>query len=142
MIKLIVVDDEQIIRDGIASMKWEKIGVTCVASAGDGMDAMDKIKEHKPDIVISDIRMPGYDGMWLIEQIHNLMPKTRIVLLSGYNEFEYAQKAIKYRVSEYVLKPVRPDKLTAVVEGICVLFQRRYDNIRFPPAERGNKYDF
>lgn len=128
MIKLIVVDDEQIIREGIASMKWEKIGVTCVSSAGDGMNAMDKIKEHKPDIVISDIRMPGYDGMWLIEQIHNLMPKTRIVLLSGYNEFEYAQKAIKYRVSEYVLKPVRPDKLTAVVEKIKLEIEREREN--------------
>lgn len=111
MIKLFVVDDEQIICDGVASIPWEKYGLQCVGQAFNGEMALEKISEVKPDIVITDIRMPRADGIWLAEKLHNLMPHVKVIFLTGYHEFEYAQKAIRFDVCEYLLKPIKPDIL-------------------------------
>lgn len=118
MIKLFVVDDEQIICDGIASIPWENYQIQCVGKAFNGETALEQISILKPDIVISDIRMPRADGIWLAEKIHNLMPHTKVIFLTGYHEFEYAQKAIRFHVCEYLLKPIKPDKLISTVTNV------------------------
>lgn len=115
MIKLFVVDDEQIICDGIASIPWEQYGIECVGKAFNGEMALEKISAVKPDIVITDIRMPREDGIWLAENLHSCMPHVKVIFLTGYHEFEYAQKAIRFEVCEYLLKPIKPDLLIKTV---------------------------
>ena len=115
MVDLFVVDDEKIICDGVASIPWENYGMRCVGQAFNGETALEKISEVKPDIVITDIRMPRADGIWLAEKLHNLMPHIKVIFLTGYHEFEYAQKAIRFDVCEYLLKPIKPDILIETV---------------------------
>jgi two-component system response regulator YesN len=116
--KILLVDDETAVREGIRSRTpWETFGFSVVGEAGNGIEALELIEEFHPDVVITDIRMPYLDGMELIKKIRESYPPITIIILSGYDEFTYAQQAIRYDVSEYVLKPVS-------VEDICKLLQR------------------
>ncbi|WP_320129001.1 response regulator [uncultured Sphaerochaeta sp.] len=116
--KILLVDDETPVREGIRDRTpWEAYGFSIVGEAGNGIEALEIIDELHPDVVITDIRMPYLDGMELIKQIRYSYPPITIIILSGYDEFTYAQQAIRYDVSEYVLKPVS-------VEDICKLLER------------------
>ena len=88
---------------------WDALGMEVVAVAENGIEALEKIKEFHPDIVITDIRMPGYDGLDLIRLGKEEAPKAEFVIISGYRHFEYAQMAIRYGVNAYLLKPIRKD---------------------------------
>lgn len=125
MIKLMISDDEKIICEGLASLDWEQYGIKVAGTARNGEDAFALAKKIKPDIIISDIRMPKKDGIWLAEQIHENLPDTKMIFLSGYNEFEYAQQAIRFGVSEYVLKPIDEDDLFAIVSKLKTEIENR-----------------
>ncbi|WP_217588088.1 response regulator [Lentibacillus saliphilus] len=117
--KLLIVEDERIVRKGIlTSMNWEQYGIEDVAEAKNGKVALDIIRELKPDIVMTDIRMPVMDGLQLAENIHHDYPDMHIVILSGYEDFAYAQQAIKLGVSEYLIKPVGREELERVILSI------------------------
>lgn len=118
MLKLLICDDESLIRNSLAGLEWESYGVTCVASAKNGADALEKAELFEPDIVITDVRMPKHDGIYLAKQLHEKYPDTRLIFLTGYNEFEYAKKAIEYNVSEYLLKPIDEDELFEAVSRV------------------------
>ena len=111
MLKLLICDDEALIRDGLAGLDWEEYGITCAATAKNGADALEKVKAVCPDIIISDVRMPKYDGIYLARQVSLEYPYIKMIFLTGYNEFEYAKKAIEYNVSEYLSKPIDEDEL-------------------------------
>ncbi len=118
-IKLLICDDEKLIREGLASLDWDNYNIDVVGTAKNGELALELIREHKPDIVISDIRMPKKDGIWLAERIHEEFPKTRMIFLTGYNEFEYAQSAVNSGVSRYLLKPIDEDELYSVTDELA-----------------------
>nr|QGT50955.1 AraC family transcriptional regulator [uncultured Firmicutes bacterium] len=115
-LNLIIVDDEEIIREGLAALEWEKMGFTVAGTAENGEDALKLAQHIQPDLVISDIRMPRRDGIWLADQLRQVCPDTKIIFLSGYNDFEYTQRAIHLGVSEYVLKPIDEDTLIDIVQ--------------------------
>ncbi len=115
MLKLLICDDEALIRDGLAGLEWENYGIRCVATAKNGCDALEKVNAFHPDIIISDVRMPKYDGIYLAEQVSLNYPGIKMIFLTGYNEFEYAKKAIEYNVSEYLSKPIDEDELYEAV---------------------------
>lgn len=120
MLKVFLVEDEFIVRNGIKnSINWEKEGFSFVGEASDGELAYPLIKELHPDILITDIRMPFMDGIELSEQVHELYPEIRIIILSGYGEFTYAQKAIKIGVEEYLLKPISSAQLLESVKKVA-----------------------
>ncbi len=104
--KLIVVDDEFVIRDGLMSFKWERFGFRAVGCASDGEEALERMREEKADLIITDIKMPLMDGIALIDKVRELYPLTKLIILTGYKDFEYARKAISAGVVEYLLKPV------------------------------------
>ncbi|NCC65409.1 MAG: response regulator, partial [Spirochaetia bacterium] len=115
---ILLVDDESAVREGIRlKTPWGKYNFTVVGEAGNGIEALELVEELKPDVVLTDIRMPYLDGMELIQQIRVRYPATTLVILSGYDEFTYAQQAMHYDVIEYVLKPVS-------VEDLCRLLER------------------
>lgn len=120
MIKLFLAEDEIAMRDGIKKhINWAEAGIDFCGEAGDGELAWPMILEQKPDIVLTDIKMPFMDGLQLSKLIRKELPETRIVILSGYSEFEYAQAALRLGVTEYLLKPVTPRKLKEVIVRIA-----------------------
>ena len=116
MVSLFCVEDERIPRESIRkNVPWEENDISFVGDAPDGEMALPQILEKKPDIVITDIRMPFMDGLELTRILRKKLPETRIIILSGYDEFDYARQAISMGVSDYLLKPVSAaDLLTAV----------------------------
>ena len=111
MLKIIIVEDEEFIRKGLVyTIDWLSMGCVVVADAGDGQDGLEKIISFQPDVVITDIRMPGMDGIEMIRQASEQADFVCIILTS-YAEFEYAKKAIQLKVFEYLVKPVDEDKI-------------------------------
>ncbi len=109
MYKLLLVDDEEEVRQGIRDkIDWNKFGFTVIGEAENGREALDLIEEKLPDIVLTDINMPFMDGLELTSQIRNNYPTVKVVILTGFDDFKFAQAAIKYGVSDYILKPVLP----------------------------------
>ena len=104
--RLLIVDDEPIILSGMCQVvNWQDLGFTVAATARDGQEALEIIEREKIDVVFSDVRMPRMTGLELSEYLMEHHPEIKVVILSGYNEFEYAQKAIRHGVFAYILKP-------------------------------------
>lgn len=120
MYKLIVVEDEKPVREGIIdSFPWRDFGFKIVGSAENGVEALALIKKENPHAVITDIRMPFMNGLELAKAVNQLFPKIKIVMLSAYNDFNYAQDAIKYGAKGYLLKPLKEDDLEEVMHRIA-----------------------
>lgn len=116
MYKVILVDDESLIRDAISkNMKWNDLGYHLEGTCKNGKEAIEFLKEHAIDLVITDICMPFVDGLELSKHIYENNIDTKVIILSGYNEFEYAKTAVKYQVMEYVLKPVTVSELSEIL---------------------------
>lgn len=116
--KLLLVEDEEGVRNAIARMvDWSGIGVKLCAPAKDGVDALEKIQEFAPDILLLDIRMPGKNGLEVIAEIacHDEWI-IKSVVLSGYDDFTYAQKALRLGAVDYLLKPCMPEDILKAVD--------------------------
>lgn len=119
MIKLMIVDDESIIRRGIrTSIDWWTLNVDIVGEARNGKQALDLVQDLKPDIVVTDIRMPHMDGLEFAQQLKEQYPHIRIIILSGYDDFDYARQALKIGVTEYLMKPVGAEELSALISRL------------------------
>ncbi|GIP16810.1 DNA-binding response regulator [Paenibacillus montaniterrae] len=119
MFKVMIVDDEPMIRQGLQSLvEWDHYQFEVCAVASNGVEALEKYKEHQPELILVDIRMPIMDGLQTIHELRKLGADCRILILSGYGEFQYAQQAIRYRVDGYVLKPIDEDELIGFIEKI------------------------
>lgn len=105
--KVLVVDDEEEIRDGmVRKVDWTSLGFEIVGTAENGVEALEVAEQEKPDVIMTDIRMPYMDGLELVEQVSMVLPGIKIIVFSGFEDFEYAQRAIRLGVHEYILKPV------------------------------------
>ncbi|MDL2323564.1 response regulator [Ruminococcaceae bacterium OttesenSCG-928-A16] len=112
MYKAIIVDDEDIIVTGLSKLlPWQKYNCELVGTADNGEAALKLVRHYKPDILFTDIRMPGMDGLSLIAALRSEFPDMQITILSGYPDFECAQQAIRLGVSNYILKPSKMDEL-------------------------------
>ncbi|EEG55054.1 response regulator [Enterocloster asparagiformis] len=107
MLKVFLVEDERVIREGFRDkIPWEQYGFRLVGEANDGEMALPLIRKLKPDVLITDIKMPFMDGLSLSEIVKEEFPKIKIIIISGYDDFEYARQAITAGVDQYLLKPV------------------------------------
>lgn len=119
MLKVIIADDEERICKLIrALIDWESLDMQIEAVAHNGLEALDMVREVKPDILITDIRMPGLSGLELIEQVKKDVPDSEIIIISGYAHFEYAKSAIKFGVGDYLLKPVNQSELYVTLQKL------------------------
>ncbi|MEG2404540.1 MAG: response regulator [Oscillospiraceae bacterium] len=126
MIKLLIADDEDITRKMLASvLDWESLGVKIVGSCKDGIEAYDMILDESPDIVLTDISMPGLTGLELVQRVTRTDPQIQFVILSGYGEFEFAREAMKYGVKNYLLKPCKVEEILDTMQSICEEYRRR-----------------
>ncbi len=122
MTSVMIVDDEKLVRMGIKEeTDWDLIGCEVVAEASNGEEALQLADETRPDLVISDIRMPRMDGIELAGKLLEKYPSTKVIFLTAYNEFEYARKAVRIGVSDYILKPFQDGELEASVQRLLHL---------------------
>jgi two-component system, response regulator YesN len=122
MYKVIVAEDEADVREAVVlGLDWHELGYEVIDSAENGQEAWDQFAKHTPDVLLTDIKMPFMDGLQLSDLVKQSHPGTKVIILSGYDEFEYAQRALKLQVDEYVLKPFSTMELREVlvkVKGI------------------------
>ncbi|MHA6530087.1 response regulator [Paenibacillus sp. BAC0078] len=112
MYGIIIVDDELFVRKGLIEMiDWESSGFQVIDEADNGEDALDLIRKKRPHLVITDIRMPSLDGIGLIQAVTEEQLDTGFIIISGYNDFRYAQQAVRYGVLDYVLKPINENEI-------------------------------
>ncbi len=117
MYRVMIIDDEPIIRKGLCTViDWNALNCRIICEAGDGVEALEKLSEHQPDIVITDIRIPGADGLELARHIFQQYRSTKVIILTGYPDFEYARSAIRYNVVDFILKPTSTEKIVEAVE--------------------------
>lgn len=127
--KVFLVEDEMVIRRGIKnSIDWEKEGYIFCGEASDGELAYPMIIKEKPDILITDIRMPFMDGLELCKLVKKELPNIKILILSGYDEFDYAKEAICLGVTEYLLKPISSGKLLEALNGVSESIRREKED--------------
>ena len=116
MYTLLIVDDEEIEREGMAQLiSWEKYGYKLVGTARNGAEGLEKIDQLHPDIVIVDIKMPVMNGIEMIRQGQAAYPDTAYVVLSGYGDYEYTSQAMELGVRHYILKPCDDAKIMPVL---------------------------
>jgi two-component system, response regulator YesN len=118
--KVFLVEDEIVTREGIRdSVDWAAAGYEFCGEAPDGELALPLIRERRPETVITDIKMPFMDGLQLCRMLRETLPATKIIILSGHDEFRYAQEAIQVGVTEYLLKPIVPQDLLAALRKVA-----------------------
>lgn len=140
---LLIAEDNEVVRKGLVSINWSKIGIDTILSAKNGLEAMGYLREGNVDIIVSDIRMPGLTGLQLSEYIQSISLETKIILLTGYSEFEYAKKAVRYHVFDYLLKPIKPNELiNCVAAAKAELEKERYKTAIFEKyGEKASNYN-
>lgn len=117
MFKVLIADDEPKIRNGMLNaFNWNELGLTVVGIAKNGLEAMEIVEKNSPDICLIDICMPFVNGLEIIERIMNINPFCINIIISGHDEFEYAQKAVKLKAYDYILKPINEDELLNVIK--------------------------
>ncbi|HJC91293.1 MAG TPA: response regulator [Candidatus Mediterraneibacter excrementigallinarum] len=117
MQKLIIADDERVIRETIYNLiDWESLDIEVIGLCKDGIEAYNMILDESPDIVMTDIRMPGLSGLELVKKIAQTDQQIQFIILSGYEEFEYAREAMKYGVKYYLLKPCNEEKMIESIQ--------------------------
>ena len=138
---VVVADDEDELREAVCTMiPWEDFGFCLVGSASNGLDALQLVEKYKPDLLLTDIRMPFISGIELARQVREVRPATNIAFLSGYDDFEYAKQAIQYNIISYMLKPLTMEGLATELGNIRQKIDAQYAQFRHtdPRAEGGD----
>lgn len=119
MYKVVIIDDEPVIAEGLSKgIRWEKWNCQVVATAENGQSGMEVIGKECPDILFSDIRMPGMDGLSMIAALKSEHPSMQITILTGFRDFEYAREAIRLGVTRFLLKPSKMDELEEAIDAM------------------------
>lgn len=114
--RLLIVDDEVIIRTGLASViAWHELGIELLTPAASAEEALTRMTEERPHILMTDIRMTGRSGLELAEEGLHMLPELEVIILSGYDDFSYAQQAIRQGVTDYLLKTSKPEEIIKTV---------------------------
>jgi len=127
MLKIVIIDDEAHLRNLIKNFIPQKLGIKVVGEAADGVGGMDLCVRLKPHIVITDIRMPEMDGLELIEKLSQILPDIKVIVVSGFGEFAYAQKALHYGAVGYLLKPLEEKDLYEVLKRAIEAIDQRLE---------------
>lgn len=143
MLKVFLVEDEAIIREGLRdSIPWQQYGYTFVGEAGDGEQALPLIRKTQPDILITDIKMPFMDGLALSKIVAKEMPGIKIIIISGYDDFEYARQAISIGVEQYLLKPVAKSMLVKTLQEVQQKIQNEREQENYVEKFRSEMQEY
>ena len=125
---LLVDDEEEVYSVIMKKLDWEAMGFRIAGYARNGVEALEMAEEIQPDVVMTDIKMPYMDGLTLSKKLKELYQKIKIIIFSGFDEFEYAKEAIKIEAEEYILKPINSNELREVFERISRDFALKNKN--------------
>lgn len=124
LLKLLIVDDEVLDREGLVEqIPWHDLHISEIQTAKNGFDALRKIKDFKPDILISDIKMPGLNGLELIKKVKIELPDIKVIFISGHDDFNFVQNALHLRAYNYILKPINTEELLntmRIISKLCL----------------------
>ena len=127
--KLLIVDDEKLTRNGlVSSINWEKLGITEIRQASDGVIGLETARESLPDIVLCDVRMPRMNGIAMLEQIEVFLPEVAAIFMSGYSDKDYLKAAIKLKAINYIEKPIDPAEIEETITRAVQLRSRLHRN--------------
>ena len=136
MFKLVIVEDEDNIRHSLECfIPWQEMGYQVVGTFSDGSDALAYLRENPCDVVLTDILMSRMSGLEMIQQLHNVQPFIKVVILSGHSDFAFAQQAIRYQVAHYLVKPVDEDELMDVFRALKVQMDAETEELASAEAE-------
>lgn len=139
MLRLMIADDERILRETISNLiNWESLGVKLIGLCQNGLEAYDMILDEYPDIVLTDIKMPGLSGLELIEKITLLDPNIHFIILSGYEDFSYAKKAMRFGIKHYLLKPCNEKLIVESIKDTISDINRKY----IPASQPADNHSF
>ena len=120
-LRVLLVDDEIMIREGFKRLfDWESHGCQVVGEAADGMEALAKIQELLPDIVIMDINIPIMNGLKVIQTARSKYPQIAFIIVSGYDDFSYCQQALRLQITDYILKPVNYEEFGTCIDNLKI----------------------
>lgn len=129
MIKMLLCDDDEIILEGICKyIDWLSYGIELIGAVNNGKKAMQILEEEEPDLVITDIKMPYYTGLDIARAAKEKNPDIIVVVLSGYNDFEYARKAIKLGVLDFISKPIDLQELDNVLKKVTAQWENQQNS--------------
>lgn len=128
--KILIVDDEILTREGIiTNINWDKLGIDEIYEADDGIKGLDMGRLHKPDIILSDVRMPRMNGIEMAKGLQKILPTSSIIFMSGYSDKEYLKEAIKLKVVSYVEKPIDSAEIESSIQGALEEQAITYNNL-------------
>lgn len=131
MYKVLLVDDEALIREAISeNILWEEMGFSFMGACENGKQAMEMMEKEQPDLLLTDINMPFVDGIELTKFVYENYPDTKVIIISGFDEFEYAKCAVKYQVLEYILKPITPMEFSETLRRVKRMFDEKRQSQR------------
>jgi two-component system response regulator YesN len=137
MIRIVIVEDEALVKKGLRlTTDWQGFGCEVVGEASNGFEGIEVITRLKPDIVITDIRMPGLDGLQMIEALTG-RADAEYIIISGYSEFEYARQAVRFGVKDYLIKPINDDELADAIQKACGAVRNKKKLIRIESGMEG-----
>lgn len=111
-----IVDDKRVIRESLVkTVRWEEFGFAVVGEAGDGLSAEEGIRRLRPDLIVTDIRMPGRDGLSLAALVQEILPESKVIVITGYDKFEYAQRSLRVGAVDIILKPIGDEAFEAAL---------------------------
>lgn len=143
MYKVALIDDEHIILEGLTRvMPWEKLGCSVVGTASDGQQGLELIRDARPDILLTDIRMPNMDGLAMIAAVKSEFPRMQVTVLTAFRDFDYAQRAITLGVCRYLLKPSKMDELNEAIGEMIRRLQALPPEKKEGVAESGDAGSF
>ncbi len=136
MLRMIIVDDEEIVRESLRTLiDWKAYKIEIAAVCKNVLEVYDAIIDDYPDIILTDIQMPGYSGLKLIEQLQQDQSRIEFIILSGYDDFAYAREAMKYGIRHYLLKPCNNDELIAAIQDVSrACYERQPEKIPAHPS--------
>lgn len=124
--RVVILDDEKKVLDLICALiDWDALDLHLCGTAGDGESALRLIEKERPDLIITDIKMPGLSGLEIVEKAHEMLPDAKAIVVSGYSRFDYAQSAIRQGVINYLLKPINKDELNGILQRIIDGFNKQ-----------------
>ena len=129
MYKVVIVDDEPLIVEGLRKIvDWDMYNCVVVGTASSGKEGIELVRSHNPDILFTDIRMPGMDGLSMIAALRSEYRDMHVVILTGYRDFEYARKALNLGVFRFLLKPSRMKELNEAMDSMTARLNESVDN--------------
>ena len=116
MLKILIVDDEEVVRQGIRlGVDWDGLGCTVVGEAANGEEGLAAARQYAPELIITDVRMPRMDGIEMMQRLREEGCTAHVIVLTAYNEFDYARSALRFGAADYLLKPFRDQELVAAI---------------------------